>query len=72
MPDLHHLFDMPKKEKNDVELIRGWTLLTSATLGSAVRAKGILQEIQAPSSRAFKEVYIVGRRRTDTVDADQQ
>ncbi len=38
---------MSRKEKNDVELIRGWTLPASATLGSAVRAKGILQEIQA-------------------------
>lgn len=38
---------MLKKEKNDVELIRGWTLPASATLGSAVRAKGILQEIQS-------------------------
>ncbi|MDM9628551.1 hypothetical protein QTL95_21875 [Rhizobium sp. S152] len=46
---------MPKKEKNDVELIRGWTLLTSATLGSAVRAKGILQEIQARLPAASKK-----------------
>lgn len=46
---------MPKQEKNDVELIRGWTLLTTATLGSAVRAKGILQEIQARLPAASKK-----------------
>ncbi|QND46062.1 hypothetical protein HB780_10270 (plasmid) [Rhizobium lusitanum] len=38
---------MPKHEKNDVELIRSWTLSTAATMGSAVRAKGILQELQS-------------------------
>jgi hypothetical protein len=38
---------MPKHEKNDVELIRTWTLSPAATLGSAVRAKGILQELQS-------------------------
>lgn len=46
---------MRKKEKNDVELIRGWTLPASATLGSAVRAKGILQEIQARLPAASKK-----------------
>ncbi|AYD05245.1 hypothetical protein [Neorhizobium sp. NCHU2750] len=38
---------MPKTEKSDIELIRTWTLSTAMTLGSSVRAKGILQEIQA-------------------------
>lgn len=38
---------MPKTEKSDVELIRTWTLSPVMTLGSAVRAKGILQEMQA-------------------------
>jgi hypothetical protein len=46
---------MPKKDKNDVELIRGWTLPASSTLGSAVRAKGILQEIQARLPAASKK-----------------
>ncbi|MFP3581679.1 hypothetical protein SB659_19155, partial [Arthrobacter sp. SIMBA_036] len=46
---------MPKQDKNDVELIKGWTLPTSATLGSAVRAKGILQEIQARLPTALKK-----------------
>lgn len=43
----HHLVCMPKTEKSDIELIRTWTLSTAMTLGSSVRAKGILQEIQA-------------------------
>ncbi|MCQ4632469.1 hypothetical protein GB927_020655 [Shinella sp. CPCC 100929] len=38
---------MPKSEKNDVELMRRWTLTPDATMGSSVRAKGILQEVQA-------------------------
>ncbi|MCR6502065.1 hypothetical protein MUO32_23845 [Shinella sp. CPCC 101442] len=38
---------MPKHEKNDVMLMRRWTLTPDATMGSSVRAKGILQEIQA-------------------------
>lgn len=39
---------MSKRENSDaVELIREWTLSPSATLGSAVRAKGILLEIRA-------------------------
>ncbi|MFP5078328.1 hypothetical protein ACLE20_13550 [Rhizobium sp. YIM 134829] len=33
--------------KTDIELIRTWTLSAAATLGSSVRAKGLLQEIQA-------------------------
>ncbi|MCZ7486130.1 hypothetical protein [Rhizobium rhizogenes] len=38
---------MPKTEKPHVELLRTWTLSPAATLGSAVRAKGILQEIKS-------------------------
>jgi hypothetical protein len=38
---------MAKREKNDIELIRTWTLSAAATMGSSVRAKGLLQEIQA-------------------------
>jgi hypothetical protein len=38
---------MPKHKKNDIELIRTWTLSSDLVLGSSVRAKGILQEIQA-------------------------
>lgn len=43
----HHLNGMPKSEKSDIGLIRTWTLSTAMTLGSSIRAKGILQEIQA-------------------------
>ncbi len=43
-----HLSTMKKKpEDNGPELIKTWSLPTSITLGSAVRAKGILQEIRA-------------------------
>lgn len=42
-----HLSSMPKTEKPDIELLRTWTLSPAATLGSAVRAKGILQEIKS-------------------------
>lgn len=38
---------MPKTEKSDIGLIKTWTLSTAMTLGSSIRAKGILQEIQA-------------------------
>ncbi|MFB2553621.1 hypothetical protein [Ensifer soli] len=38
---------MAKHEKNDIELIRTWTLSAAITMGSSVRAKGLLQEIQA-------------------------
>jgi len=38
---------MPKSEKNDVELTRTWTFATAVTLGSSVRAKGIMQEVRA-------------------------
>ncbi|CDZ42286.1 Mlr2029 protein [Neorhizobium galegae bv. officinalis] len=38
---------MAKRETNDIELIRTWTLSAAVTMGSSVRAKGLLQEIQA-------------------------
>lgn len=38
---------MPKSETSDIELIRTWVLAPTATLGSAVRAKGILLELRA-------------------------
>lgn len=46
---------MPKPEKPDIELIRTWRLPASATLGSAVRAKGILLEIRARLPAASKK-----------------
>jgi hypothetical protein len=50
-----HLGKMPKHDKNDIELLRTWTLSAAATLGSSVRAKGILQEIQARLPAASKK-----------------
>ncbi|QCJ00707.1 hypothetical protein [Agrobacterium larrymoorei] len=38
---------MPKQDKSDIKLVRTWTLPATVTMGSAVRAKGVLQEIQA-------------------------
>ncbi len=38
---------MAKPKKSDIDLIRTWTLSAPITLGSFVRAKGLLQEIQA-------------------------
>lgn len=38
---------MPKNDTSDIELMRTWTLTPAATLGSAVRAKGILLELRA-------------------------
>ncbi|MCJ9670056.1 MULTISPECIES: hypothetical protein [unclassified Neorhizobium] len=38
---------MAKHEKSDIELIRTWTLSAPITMGSSVRAKGLLQAIQA-------------------------
>lgn len=46
---------MPKKERNDVELLRSWILTPTATLGSAVRAKGILLEMRARLPTAVKK-----------------
>ncbi|MCQ1775816.1 hypothetical protein NOJ05_01210 [Neorhizobium galegae] len=38
---------MPKHEKNEIEFLRTWRLTPAATLGSSVRAKGILLEMRA-------------------------
>jgi hypothetical protein len=46
---------MPKSQKNDNELLRIWTLTADATLGSSIRAKGILQEIQARLPKTSKK-----------------
>lgn len=43
-----HLMEMAtNKESAEPELMKTWSLPTSMTIGSAVRAKGILQEIRA-------------------------
>ncbi|WP_337270720.1 hypothetical protein [Oryzifoliimicrobium ureilyticus] len=46
---------MAKKEKSDVELLKTWRLPPTATLGSAVRAKGILLELRARLPSATKK-----------------
>ncbi|WP_429925656.1 hypothetical protein ACQY1H_23410 (plasmid) [Agrobacterium vitis] len=46
---------MAKREKNDIELIRTWTLSAAVTMGSSARAKGLLQEIQARLPATFKK-----------------
>ncbi|WP_320203293.1 hypothetical protein [Agrobacterium rosae] len=46
---------MAKREKDDIELIRTWTLPATVTMGSAVRAKGVLQEIQASLPASSKK-----------------
>lgn len=50
---------MPKSEKNTSELLKIWTLTADATMGSSVRAKGILQEIQARLPKASKKAVSV-------------
>ncbi|MDE1995067.1 MAG: hypothetical protein KGI75_21375, partial [Rhizobiaceae bacterium] len=54
-----HVALMPKNEKHDVELLKTWTLTTSATMGSSVRAKGILQEMQARLPAALKKSLLL-------------
>ncbi|MGE7371230.1 hypothetical protein ACQKKX_19515 [Neorhizobium sp. NPDC001467] len=53
---------MPKPAKTEIELLKTWTLSPTATLGSAVRAKGILQEIQARLPAASKKSVILEGR----------
>jgi hypothetical protein len=54
-----HLTRMPKSANNDIELLRTWTLSPVATLGSSVRAKGILQEILARLPATSKKSVIL-------------
>ena len=50
-----HLNAMRKEQKNDVELLKTWRLASAATMGSAVRAKGILLELRARVPAAVKK-----------------
>ncbi|MQY47584.1 hypothetical protein GAO09_16235 [Rhizobiales bacterium RZME27] len=50
---------MPKIAKTDIELLKTWTLSPTATLGSSVRAKGILQEIQARLPATSKKSVVL-------------
>jgi hypothetical protein len=50
---------MTKKQKDDIELLRTWALSAAATMGSAVRAKGLLQEVQARLPVALKKLIVL-------------
>jgi hypothetical protein len=50
---------MPKAANTDIELLRTWKLSPAATLGSSVRAKGILQETKARLPAASKKSVIL-------------
>lgn len=50
---------MPKVANTEIELIRTWTLPTAATLGSSVRAEGILQEAKARLPATLKKSLIL-------------
>jgi hypothetical protein len=52
---------MPKHEKNDVELVKTWVLPPAATLGSSIRAKGILLERRARLPVASKKSLDIDR-----------
>lgn len=57
-----HLTVMPKIAKTDIELLKTWTLSPAATLGSSVRAKGILQEIQSRLPGTTKKSLVLEGR----------
>lgn len=68
-----HLTRMPKIGKTEIELLKTWTLSPAATLGSSVRAKGILQEIQARlPAISKKSVVLEGRDLTLAMPASQK
>jgi hypothetical protein len=50
---------MPKKEKNDIEFLRAWALPSKATLGSSVRAHGILLEMRARLPASTKKSLVL-------------
>ncbi len=50
---------MPKHHHAEIELIRTWTLSPAATLGSSVRAKGILQELQSRLPTAVRKSLVL-------------
>jgi hypothetical protein len=50
---------MPTCERNDIELFRTWTLPSKATLGSSVRAHGILLEMRARLPVSSKKSLIL-------------
>ncbi|KQS71672.1 hypothetical protein ASG39_20665 [Rhizobium sp. Leaf371] len=50
---------MSKREKDDVELLRTWALPSAATLGSSVRAKGLLLELRARLPASSKKLLVL-------------
>ncbi|KQV40542.1 MULTISPECIES: hypothetical protein [unclassified Rhizobium] len=50
---------MPRQEKNDIELLRTWPLAPAATLGSSVRAKGILLEMRARLPKSLRKSLVL-------------
>ena len=64
---------MPKKQKNDIELLKTWILPPDATLGSSVRAKGILLEIRARLPLASKKsIELDANELTLAMSADEK
>ncbi|MGV1873688.1 hypothetical protein DSM25559_4344 [Agrobacterium rosae] len=69
----HHLCDMPKCEKDEIELVRTWTLTATVTMGSAVRAKGVPEEIQARlPAISKKSISLVGVDLTLAMTANEK
>jgi hypothetical protein len=50
---------MPKHKKNDIELLGTWTLPSKTTLGSSVRAHGILLEMRARLPVSSKKFLVL-------------
>ena len=50
---------MQEDDKSDIELLRTWGLTPAATLGSAVRAKGILLELRARLPLSFRKSLVI-------------
>jgi len=50
---------MPKRDTQNIELLKTWTLPSKATLGSAVRAHGILLEMRARLPQSSKKLIVL-------------
>lgn len=50
---------MPKSEQADIEFLKTWALSPAATLGSDVRAKGILLEMRARLPLSSRKLLVV-------------
>ncbi len=50
---------MPKRDTQDIEVLNTWTLPSKATLGSAVRAHGILLEMRARLPQSSKKLIVL-------------